>query len=218
MEGVIVESKYSPDDWMIVSEITEEDAVDYADDLDGDIVEQSVTSRVVTDIYRDAEEERVLFLTLVADHGRYASVVGEYDLEAAEGNGRLFQRAVESIAFGPGVPVSLEWGGDDEGMTEDGTATVILTPLAPLKEVRIVSIEWSEMSDDGLPEYSLETLFSWDEMQPGEPVTLSLEFIGELPNNGIAYMDENGDHVYALDISGYDGSLYLWDVTEGSEG
>ena len=217
MEGVIVCSKYVPDDGMIISEITEEDAVEYTEDFDEDIVELSHTSRVVMDIYREQEDGRILFLSLVAENGRYVSVVGEYSLEAAEGTGRLLQNAMESITFGPGVPVSVEWGDDGE-MAEDSAATVILTPQKSLTEFRVLSIEWTDMPADGMPEYSAETVFSWDEVQAGEPVTVTLEFIGEMPNNGISYRDEDGYHDFALDISGYDGSLYLWSLNEDYDG
>ena len=36
-----------------------------------------------------------------------------------------------------------------------------------------------------------------------------------MPNNGIMYTDEAGNtHYYALDISGEDGELYLWDIND----
>ena len=220
MYGVIVQNRHSPDDWMIVCEIPEEDAIDYTDDYDGDIVKESASSRIVMDIYRVLEEGKYLFLSLVADHGRYVSVVGEYAQEAAEGTGVLLQRALESVTFEPGAAIAAAWGEEDEEAEAEGKARVILTALAPIKDVRLVRIEWEDMTaeTEGLPAYSLETVQTWAAVQPGEQLTVTLEFVGELPNNGVAYMDEEGDHIYALDMSGEDGSLYLWQPNLDSEG
>ena len=37
--------------------------------------------------------------------------------------------------------------------------------------------------------------------------------MGEMPENGLAYTDEDGrEHVGAMDISGEDGHLFFWDL------
>ena len=37
-------------------------------------------------------------------------------------------------------------------------------------------------------------------------------FYGLIPNNGISYVDETGaTRTFAVDMSGEDGSLYLWE-------
>ena len=66
IEGVIIESLDS-DDFMILSLIPEEDAEEYAEDLDEDIIWMSYESRVQADIYRNLEDGRYYFLTLIAD-------------------------------------------------------------------------------------------------------------------------------------------------------
>ena len=51
-----------------------------------------------------------------------------------------------------------------------------------------------------------------DELNPEEPVRISLTFWGDMPNNGIAFTDEDDEtHCFAVDMSGENGELYLWE-------
>ena len=98
IDGVYVEALYS-DDYMILSMITEEDAEEYTEDLDENIVEQSASARVQLDVYRELEDGTYIFLTLIAENGQYFRAVGAYSQEAAEGNAKFFQRVLDSVAF-----------------------------------------------------------------------------------------------------------------------
>ena len=120
MDGVVVEALYS-DDYMVLSVISEEDAEEYTEDLDEDIVSLSAEARVQLDVYHDLEDGRYYFLTLVAEKGQYLRAVGEYSEEAAEGNGKFLQRVLDSVAFiedGEYIslgedPIALVVGGHD---------------------------------------------------------------------------------------------------------
>lgn len=92
--GVIVKALYS-DDSMTLSMITEEDAGKLAEN----IIEQAASSRVQTDVYRTLEDGAYRFLTLIAENGQYLRAVGTYSQEAAEGNAKFFQRALDSAAL-----------------------------------------------------------------------------------------------------------------------
>ena len=94
IDGVCVEAQYS-DDYMILSMITEEEA----GDLDENIVEQSASSRVRKDVYRELEDGTYSFLTLIAENGQYLRAIGEYSEEAAEGNAKFFQRVLDSVTL-----------------------------------------------------------------------------------------------------------------------
>ena len=98
LEGVVVGVLYS-DGYMVLSMIPEEDAVEYTEDLGMDIAELSAASRVQTDVYREAENGTVLFLTVIAENGQYLSAVGEYPEKAADGDARYLQRVLDSVAF-----------------------------------------------------------------------------------------------------------------------
>lgn len=98
IDGVFVCALYS-DDHMILSMIPEEDAAEYTEDLERNIVELSADSRVQMDVYHDLEDGRYYFLTLIGEKGAYFRAVGEYSQEAAEGNAKFLQRILDSVTF-----------------------------------------------------------------------------------------------------------------------
>ena len=97
-EGVIVAALYS-DDYMLLSMTDEEDAVEYAEDFDVDIVEESAASRVQMDVYRELEDGQYYFLTLIAENGKYFCAIGQYAEESAEGNAKFLQRVLDSVTL-----------------------------------------------------------------------------------------------------------------------
>ena len=206
IDGVVVSTIYS-DDFMVFSMITEEDAAEYTEDFEKNITELSADGRVQMDVYWEVEGGRYYFLTLIAEKGQYFRAVGEYAEEAAEGNGKFFQRVLDSVTFTPGCLLRAAWG----DLTPDtaGTVQVILTALEPVADVKLLSLDWNETDvsrKQAAPVGSLGT---------GESAAVTLEFMGDLPNNGIQYTDAAGEtHAFALDISGEDGRLFFWDLEE----
>ena len=204
--GVIVAALYS-DDYMVLSMIPEEDAVEYTEDLGVDIAEQSAASRVLMDVYREAEGGTVFFLTLIAENGQYFRAVGEYSMEASEGNARFFDRVLDSVAFTTGCAISAEWGA--QSMDEEGRAQVILTAAEPVTDASLLRLDW-----DGIT-VSWEQDIPLDSFAAQQSKAVMLCFIGDMPGNGIQYTDEAGvTHAFALDISGEDGELYFWRLEE----
>ncbi len=207
IEGVVVVNPYA-DDYMVLSMIPREDAEEYTEDWDESIVEMAAASRVQMDLYRELEDGRYYFLTLIAEDGHYFRAVGEYSQEAAEGVAKYFQRVLDSVAFTPDCLIRAEWGEPEES-DEEGYAQVILTALKPVTDVKLLRLDWEDFA------------VSWEEDAPlgsidaRQSILVTLAFIGDLPNNGIAYTDEAGTvHAYALDISGEDGELYFWSLDE----
>ena len=210
MEGAIVTGQLMTD-FMVLEMITEEDAAEYTDDFDESIVALAAENRVVMDVYRVLENGRWYFLSLVAENGRYLSAVGEYSQEAAaEGMGELLQRALESVTFELPFPVRAEWAGEPD---QDGMVNVRLTADRPLWGVRLLRLDWSGVNEIGDTVCRPETATDFGPAKAGDSWTVGLTFMGEMPENGLAYTDEDGrEHVSAMDISGEDGHLFFWDL------
>ncbi|MBQ6234127.1 MAG: hypothetical protein IJJ80_11540 [Clostridia bacterium] len=206
IDGVVVTSLYT-DDAMVLSVIPEEDAIEYTRDFDESIAAQAADGRVQADIYREPENGRFYFLTVIAENGQYLSAVGDYSMEAAEGNGKYLQRVLDSVTFKSGYSIRPEWG--TQAPDEPGRAQVVLTVLEPVTDVKLLKLDWNG------------TDVTWKQGAPlgsfsaQQTMSVTLEFIGEMPNNGIMYTDAAGVvHAFALDISGEDGQLYLWKLDE----
>ena len=97
-DGAVVRNAYS-DDYMVLSMISQEDAVRCAGDAGAGIAEQSASSRVQTDVYRELKDGRFRFLTLIAEGGRYLRASGAYSVEAADGIGKYFDRVLDSVSW-----------------------------------------------------------------------------------------------------------------------
>ena len=65
--------------------------------------------------------------------------------------------------------------------------------------------------------FTAQDRYTLDELTPERPLAAKLTFAGDIPNNGVAFLDSAGtEHVYAVELSGKDGSLVLWEIeTEG---
>ena len=101
IEGVVVETLYS-DDFMVLSVIPEEDAVEYTEDLGVDIVDLSTGSRVQMDVYHDLEDGRYYFLTLIAENGRYRRTLTTPNLPPC-----AFRKSIVSSIVSQTDPVAM---------------------------------------------------------------------------------------------------------------
>ena len=203
-EGVVVSALYS-DDAMTLSMIPEEDAQEYVEDLGWNIAERSAGTRVQTDIYRELEDGRYYFLILIAENGKYMRAVGDYAEEAAEGNARFLSRVLDSVSFGAGSSIRVEWG--EEEPDEEGFTQVILMALEPVTEVSLLRLDW-EGTEPSWQAYAPLGSFSAQ-----QKVAVTLRFMGDMPENGLQYTDAQGiEHACAVDISGENGDLYLWEL------
>ena len=68
-----------------------------------------------------------------------------------------------------------------------------------------------DMEDADAPEYLIETVYRHPGLAAGGSLTLPLIFYGDMSNNGVSFVDAEGNVCrYAIDVSGRDGSLLLW--------
>lgn len=115
-----------------------------------------------------------------------------------------FSQYKPSLSDEPAMPVQAIWA-------KDGQQThVVFTTSYPVYNFRILALSLTNMDENGKPVYSIMETYALDRLLPEHPLQVSLPFIGSVPNNGIAYTDEQGAARYfALEISGMDGSLIL---------
>ena len=152
----------------------------------------------------------VFYDKMVAVNGQYVYVFAHYPLEQAEGIAKLFDRLLETISFSAGIPIRAEWGMDET--EEEGSAHVNLRADKTVWNVYLLRLNWDEEDEFSC---NTETVETWEKLEAGEELSVELEFIGMMPDNGIAYTDGEGvEHVYALDVSGEDGALYLWSLAD----
>ncbi len=87
---------------------------------------------------------------------------------------------------------------------------VSFTAEQTVTDFKILNISFHDISEDGEITYDISELYSQPEFSAGQTLYAALEFPGDMPTNGISFVDSNGAaRYYALGMSGMDGSLFL---------
>ncbi|SEP78921.1 hypothetical protein SAMN02910369_00638 [Lachnospiraceae bacterium NE2001] len=110
------------------------------------------------------------------------------------------------------VDESTNYYGYEAPYTNEYTTHVLFSVNNEVKNFRIVELFVKNIDDDGNIEYLYEERYKLDVLTPDMPVCAGLNFPGDTPSNGFMYTDSNGnDHLFVLDVSGKDGSLFVWE-------
>lgn len=89
---------------------------------------------------------------------------------------------------------------------------VLFTTNKTVSDFKILHLTCETIDDDGNITFAVEETYSQPELTPDRPLVAGLEFPGDMPSNGISYVDADGvTRKYAVDMSGMDGSLFLWE-------
>lgn len=97
--------------------------------------------------------------------------------------------------------------GDEESRT-----MLLFTAEKTVTDFKVLALTSFDFDENGNTSFSTETVYEQPELTPDRPLLAGLVFLGDIPNNGISYVDENGvEKRYAVDMSGMDGSLFLWE-------
>lgn len=103
-----------------------------------------------------------------------------------------------------GIPSSLtaRWN--------DSQQVVLTAQDGDVSDLKILDIRYASTDDWGDITYEVENETSYGSLHQSQSLTLSLEFIGDIPNTAITYTDSVGTiHTYTLSISGENGELIL---------
>lgn len=95
---------------------------------------------------------------------------------------------------------------------EESQVRVLFTASAAVTDFKVLSLTCEDIDENGNISFSVQERYSQPEFTPDCPLIVGMEFFGSIPNNGISYVDTDGvEKRFAVDMSGEDGSLYLWE-------
>lgn len=95
---------------------------------------------------------------------------------------------------------------------EESQVRVLFTASAAVTDFKVLSLTCENVDDDGNISFSVQERYTQPELTPDCSLVVGMEFFGSIPNNGISYVDTDGvEKRFAVDMSGEDGSLYLWE-------
>lgn len=168
--------------------------------------------------FADFNEEIMQGFYVIQAGDDWAAAYLSCPMEAMEGFGRRLSAILETVSFGPLPAVRVEDGEDMEDLpsivvSDDEYSTwVTFTARRPVRDVQVLSLDMTGFDDDVGIIFDTETVYRLDELNPDAPIRLSLTFYGDIPNNGISFVEEDGTtRRYAVDMSGDTGALYLWE-------
>ena len=119
--------------------------------------------------------------------------------------------------------ITVAWAEDKPDLTDyyefyasqgEGAVRVAVFTDTPVRDFRILRLSDPRADDEtGELRFKADTRFTPGVFTPEHPIVIRTRFDGDLPTNAVSYIDENGQpRVFALDISGMDGSLLLTPV------
>ncbi|MBE7004634.1 MAG: hypothetical protein E7425_10210 [Ruminococcaceae bacterium] len=118
--------------------------------------------------------------------------------------------------------LSVSWAEDtlsgysefDTFTAEQGSpqAKVLVCANVPVTNLRILSLSVRDITEYGRMLFDVKELGVRESLTPERPLVVDTVFHGDSPSLGFAYTDVSGaEHTVAVDVSGYDGSLYLFE-------
>ena len=89
----------------------------------------------------------------------------------------------------------------------------VFTADRTVTDLKVLALTYEDMDADGNVVFSIEELMTIPEFNADSVLKASLEYIGTIPNNGISYTDPATGKTrrFAVNMSGNDGSLFLWE-------
>lgn len=110
----------------------------------------------------------------------------------------------------PELGVHDEYGLNDNALTVE----VVFTAESTVTDFKLLSISMQDYDDAGNFAFAAEEVYSQPELTPERPLVAGMEFLGDIPNNGISFTDADGNvKYYAVDMSGRDSSLFLLEIS-----
>ena len=98
-----------------------------------------------------------------------------------------------------------------ETSSQDLTKVLLSTDME-IADFKVLDMIVQDIDKNGNITFSYEERYSQDKLTPDKPLVVGLSFEGTMPNNGISYIDNNGNkRVFVLEESGKDGSIIVWE-------
>ena len=92
-------------------------------------------------------------------------------------------------------------------------AKIVFRAKEKVKDFRVLALELQDVDESGHANFKTEVLLQFYTLEVGDPIAVPMSFPGDIPTNGISYLDENGEPLlFTVSLSGKDGSLELLPV------
>ncbi len=123
------------------------------------------------------------------------------------------ENATVDAMFASDFNCEIPWARTVEMQADEDAVTVVFFTDSPVTDFTILALQLEDVDEDGTAVYKTEERLNAGELTPEEPIAVDLSFYGDMPNNAISYVDQDGaTRCLAVEISGMDGSLNLFEI------
>jgi len=127
---------------------------------------------------------------------------------------------VQKPAYPENPTVSAVYGNDYTGDYDffaaddaDYAVDVVFTTDSTVRNFKIIALTLNEITNDGYISFFFEDLYTHGDLTPDKGLAVKMNLPETIPFYGISYTDETGaDRVFSVNLSGFDGSVYLADI------
>lgn len=95
----------------------------------------------------------------------------------------------------------------------ESAENLVFIASGTVNDFKILSLSLQSIDDNGKLIFETEPLYEQETLRPDRPLAADVTFIGDIPNLGFSYRDQNGvQYTFSIEISGMDGSLILTEI------
>ena len=116
--------------------------------------------------------------------------------------------------------VTVRWANEAEEDISDykafypiessGSQKVVFYAEEPVMDFKVLSLEMTGFDENYCAVYSIEELYTLDELKASDPLVVGLLDFEYIPRNGFSYVDKHGrEWRFSISQSGYDSSMIL---------
>ncbi len=95
--------------------------------------------------------------------------------------------------------------------TAEPQSRIAIMTYSEVTDLKVLALSVEDVGENGYT-FSTRELYTQDKLTPDRPLIVTMTFYGDSPCIGFSYTASDGaEYRYAVDMSGYDGSLYIID-------
>ncbi|MBQ7543137.1 MAG: hypothetical protein IJT44_12690 [Clostridia bacterium] len=90
---------------------------------------------------------------------------------------------------------------------------LVFTTDATVRDFCVLALTEPDFDDNGQIHFKTSVVYRQDRLTPDRPLVVTTVFFGDIPNNGVSYVDKDGvTRTFSVDMSGEDGSVFLTEI------
>ncbi|MBQ9492569.1 MAG: hypothetical protein IJR54_02390 [Oscillibacter sp.] len=97
-------------------------------------------------------------------------------------------------------------------------AGIVFFAERAVRDFKVLSVSLTDVDEDGTALFSVRELYAQETLTPERPLLVWTQFPGDIPSNGVSYVDDTGEvRYFSVSESGFDGSLIMTEFRRSAD-